>query len=58
MSSRSAPRVPLERKEAEILVKDAFDGAVERHIEVGDHLQMMIITKNGIEEVLLPLKKD
>ncbi|KAH0426280.1 proteasome component c5 [Colletotrichum kahawae] len=52
------PRVPLERKEAEILVKDAFDGAVERHIEVGDHLQMMIITKNGVEEVLLPLKKD
>jgi 20S proteasome subunit beta 6 len=51
-------RVPLPRKEVEILVKDAFDGAVERHIEVGDHLQMMIVTKDGIEEVVLPLKKD
>ncbi|KAJ1331393.1 20S proteasome subunit beta 6 [Microdochium nivale] len=50
--------VPLERNEVEILVKDAFDSAVERHIEVGDHLQIMIITKNGIEEKLLSLKKD
>ncbi len=51
-------REPLPRREVEILVKDAFDGAVERHIEVGDHLQMMIVTKDGIEEVVLPLKKD
>ena len=51
-------RKPLSRQEVEILVKDAFDGAVERHIEVGDGLQMMIITKEGIEEVILPLKKD
>jgi len=51
-------KIPLQKSEAEILVKDAFDGAVERHIEVGDALQMMIVTSNGIEEVLLPLKKD
>lgn len=51
-------RLPLPRNEVEILVKDAFDSAVERHIEVGDHLQMLIITKNGIEERILPLKKD
>ncbi|TRX97776.1 hypothetical protein FHL15_001531 [Xylaria flabelliformis] len=51
-------RVPLPRSEVEVLVKDAFDSAVERHIEVGDGLQMMIITKDGIEERLLPLKKD
>ncbi|KAI1311434.1 N-terminal nucleophile aminohydrolase [Xylaria venustula] len=51
-------RVPLPRNEVEVLVKDAFDSAVERHIEVGDGLQMMIITKNGIEERLLPLKRD
>ncbi|KAJ4394418.1 Proteasome subunit beta type-6 [Gnomoniopsis smithogilvyi] len=49
---------PLARRDVEILVKDAFDGAVERHIEVGDGLQMMVITQNGIEEILLPLKKD
>src|SRR3569833_1376588 len=52
------PRLPLPRREVEILVKDAFDGAVERHIEVGDHLQLMIITSEGIEAVILPLKKD
>ncbi|KAI1780146.1 N-terminal nucleophile aminohydrolase [Hypoxylon cercidicola] len=51
-------RLPLPRNEVEILVKDAFDSAVERHIEVGDALQMMIITKDGIEEKVLPLKKD
>ncbi|KAI1810541.1 N-terminal nucleophile aminohydrolase [Poronia punctata] len=51
-------RAPLPRSEVEILVKDAFDSAVERHIEVGDGLQMMIITKDGIEERLLPLKRD
>ncbi|KAH8201665.1 hypothetical protein TruAng_004186 [Truncatella angustata] len=52
------PREPLPREEVEILVKDAFDSAVERHIEVGDGLQLMIITSNGIEEKILPLKKD
>jgi 20S proteasome subunit beta 6 len=51
-------RIPLGRTEVENLVKDAFDGAVERHIEVGDNLQMMVITSSGIEEILLPLKKD
>ncbi|KAM0265411.1 hypothetical protein ACHAQJ_000253 [Trichoderma viride] len=51
-------RHPLSRPQVETIVKDAFDGAVERHIEVGDTLQMLIITKEGIEEVFLPLKKD
>lgn len=51
-------RIPLTRSEVEDVVKDAFDGAVERHIEVGDGLQMMVITKNGIEEIYKPLKKD
>ncbi|KAK9421606.1 hypothetical protein SUNI508_05536 [Seiridium unicorne] len=51
-------RQPLPLGEVEILVKDAFDSAVERHIEVGDGLQMMIITSKGIEEKILPLKKD
>jgi 20S proteasome subunit beta 6 len=49
---------PLPRSEVEDLVKDAFDSAVERHIEVGDGLQMMVITKDGIEEIYKPLKRD
>ncbi len=52
------PRVALPRADVETLVKDAFDGAVERHIEVGDFLQMMVVTSKGIEEIVLPLKKD
>src|ERR1700744_4578902 len=39
---------PLPREHVEDLVRDAFTSAVERHIEVGDGLQMMIITKDGI----------
>ncbi|KAG9662025.1 proteasome subunit beta type-1 precursor, partial [Aureobasidium melanogenum] len=49
---------PLPQKDVEEVVMDAFTSAVERHIEVGDGLQMMIITKNGIEERYIPLKKD
>jgi 20S proteasome subunit beta 6 len=40
------------------LVKDAFTSATERHIEVGDGLQILIITKDGIEEQIVPLKQD
>ena len=50
--------VPLPRKEVEGLVRDAFTSAVERHIEVGDGLQMLIVTKEGVEEVFQPLKRD
>lgn len=55
---REREKVPLPRSEVEDLIKDAFDSAVERHIEVGDGLQMMIITSQGIEEVYKELKKD
>ncbi|KAI9693977.1 MAG: Proteasome subunit beta type-6 [Bathelium mastoideum] len=50
--------VPLPRNDVEQLVKDAFTSATERQIEVGDGLQMMIITKDGIQETYSPLKKD
>jgi len=49
---------PLPRKEVEQLVRDAFTSAVERHIEVGDGLQILTITKDGIEEQFVPLKRD
>lgn len=48
----------LSRETVQGLVRDAFTSAVERHIEVGDGLQMMVITKEGIEEVFEPLKRD
>jgi 20S proteasome subunit beta 6 len=49
---------PLGREKVEELVRDAFTSAVERHIEVGDGLQMMVITAEGIEETFSPLKQD
>ena len=49
---------PLEQSHVEQLVRDAFSGAVERHIEVGDGLQMLIATKDGIREIYTPLKRD
>jgi len=49
---------PLPQDTVEQLVRDAFTSAVERHIEVGDGLQMMVITKDGIEEKFFELKHD
>lgn len=55
---KPVPQQDLPREEVEQLVIDAFDGATERHIEVGDGLLMLIVTKDGIEEKYRPLKKD
>ena len=49
---------PLPKETVEEIVRDAFTSAVERHIEVGDGLQMVVITKDGIEETFSPLKQD
>ncbi len=43
--------------EGEILVRDAFDGAVERHIEVGDGLQMMVISRMGWKQGSINLSR-
>ena len=48
----------LSRDTAVALVKDAFTSATERHIEVGDGLQTLVITKDGVEELFTPLKRD
>ena len=56
LEQRKAEALP--RHEVEQLVRDACTSAVERHIEVGDGLQMMVITKDGIEEIYDDLKKD
>ncbi|MCH0628695.1 hypothetical protein JNB11_01740 [Kocuria palustris] len=40
------------------LVKDAFTSATERHIQVGDGLEIMIVTKDGIRTEYYPLKRD
>ncbi|KAK2750253.1 Proteasome subunit beta type-6 [Onygenales sp. PD_40] len=49
---------PQSKEVALQLVRDAFTSAVERHIEVGDGLQTMVITADGIQEIYTPLKRD
>ena len=58
MESDPRPKELLSRDTVIDLIKDAFDNATERHIEVGDGLQLMLLTKDRIREVFAPLKRD
>lgn len=40
------------------LVRDAFSSATERHIQVGDGLEVLIVTKEGVRKEYYPLKRD
>ncbi|SCW03725.1 LAFE_0G16842g1_1 [Lachancea fermentati] len=40
------------------LVRDAFTSATERHIHVGDGLEILIATKDGVRTEYFPLKRD
>ncbi|CDK27059.1 unnamed protein product [Kuraishia capsulata CBS 1993] len=48
----------LSLQEVVNLVKDAFSSATERHINVGDALQIVIVTKDGARTEYHSLKKD
>ena len=53
------PVVPLSPDKVTKLVKDAFTSATERHIEVGDGLQIVTVYKDGaVVETIHELKKD
>lgn len=49
---------PLTLDEALKVVKDAFSSATERHIHVGDGLEILIVTKEGVRKEFFPLKRD
>lgn len=40
------------------LVRDAFTSATERHIQVGDGLEILIVTKDGVTKQFYELKRD
>lgn len=40
------------------LVRDAFTSATERHIQVGDGLEILIVTKDGVRKEFFDLKRD
>lgn len=58
LSLKEKPREPLPLDHVMQLVKDAFTSAAERHIEVGDGLQIFVVTKEGVKEIYVPLKRD
>lgn len=51
-------QVPLTQEKAVQLVKDVFISAAERDVYTGDALQICIITKEGIKEEAVQLRKD
>lgn len=40
------------------LVRDSFTSATERHIQVGDGLEILIVTKDGVRKEFYELKRD
>lgn len=51
-------QVPLTQEKAVQLVKDVFISAAERDVYTGDALHICIITKEGIKEQNIQLRKD
>ncbi|KAG8444346.1 hypothetical protein GDO86_009508 [Hymenochirus boettgeri] len=54
----NAEQVPLTLEKAIKLVKDVFISATERDVYTGDSLKISIVTKEGIREESLSLRKD
>uniref|UniRef100_A0A674D2N5 Proteasome subunit beta n=1 Tax=Salmo trutta TaxID=8032 RepID=A0A674D2N5_SALTR len=50
--------LPLNQEKAVQLVKDVFISAAERDVYTGDALRICIVTKEGIKEETVPLRKD
>jgi len=56
--NRNDPKRTLSAEEVVEIVKDAFVTAGERDIYTGDALDIMVITKDGIQKSTFPLKAD
>lgn len=56
--NRMDEKVPLKSEEVVEIVKDAFVSAGERDIYTGDAVEIMVITKDGIEKQVFDLKAD
>ena len=50
--------VPLSKDKAVQLVKDVFISAAERDVYTGDALQICLITKEGVKEEMVTLRRD
>lgn len=52
------PHDRISLQDAVKITKDAFNAAAERDIHTGDNLQIWVISKNGCELEIYPLRKD
>lgn len=55
---QNVEHIPLTLDRAMRLVKDVFISAAERDVYTGDALRICIVTKEGIREETVPLRKD
>lgn len=55
---QNVEHVPLTLEKALQLVKDVFISAAERDVYTGDALKICIVTKDGIKEQTVQLRKD
>uniref|UniRef100_A0A673UP45 Proteasome subunit beta n=1 Tax=Suricata suricatta TaxID=37032 RepID=A0A673UP45_SURSU len=55
---QNVEHVPLSLDRAMRLVKDVFISAAERDVYTGDALRICIVTKEGVREETVPLRKD
>ncbi|CAI9536512.1 unnamed protein product [Staurois parvus] len=55
---QNVEHLPLTLEKALQLVKDVFISAAERDVYTGDALKISIVTKDGIREESIPLRKD
>ena len=51
-------RVSLNKEEVVRLIRDGFISAAERDIYTGDAVHISVITKDGVESVKYPLRRD
>lgn len=56
--NRNDPKRTLAKEEVVEIIKDAFVSCGERDIYTGDALDIMVITKDGIEKQTFALKAD
>lgn len=55
---QNVEHVPLTLEKALQLVKDVFISAAERDVYTGDALKICIVTKDGIKEESVQLRRD
>lgn len=57
-NQQGVEKIPVTPEKAVALIKDVFISAAERDIFTGDSVIIQIITKEGIKEEVLPLRRD